>query len=354
MAPETKIPEKKAAIQHLANNYYASFFKNIKLIYDDERFTDVELHCGSGKVIRAHRIVLCSSSTYFDAMFSSDFNESKNKVVKFHSISYHILHTLINFIYTGKIEINQINVQELLAAADMLQLTEVVHGCSAYLCRELDPSNALGILRFAEAHSCLELAESASSFINSHFPEIAENDEILEISSQMFSRLISSELLRVDSEFQVFQTVMRWITHEIGNRKRYVFDILANVRLSLVPVRLIEAEIAQCRDMSLKIALRSILKDLTSRRGQLISISANPRLGAKKSIYVIGGSKRESTSGWTNDCIFDSVIKFDIFRREWVDVSPMQIGRILPGVTTLNSKIYVVGGERGSQIFASE
>ena len=31
----------------------------------------------------------------------------------------------------------------------------------------------------------------------------------------------------------------------------------------------------------------------------------------------------------------------------------MQVGRILPGVTTLGSKIYVVGGERGSQIFAN-
>jgi actin-binding protein IPP len=222
-----------------------------------------------------------------------------------------------------------------------------------YLCRELHPSNALGILKFAETHNAKPLADSASAFINSHFPDIIENEEILEVSSQMFSRLISSEMIRVDSEYQVFQACMRWIKHEISNRKRFVFDILANVRLSLVPLRLIEDEIAQCRDMSLKIALRSILKDLTSRRGQLVPITALPRLGAKKSIYVIGGSKRESTSGWTNDCIFDSVIKYDIFRREWIDVAPMTAGRILPGVTTLGSKIYVVGGERGSQIFAN-
>jgi actin-binding protein IPP len=118
-------------------------------------------------------------------------------------------------------------------------------------------------------------------------------------------------------------------------------------------VRLIENEIAECRDMSLKIALRSILKDLVLRRGQLVPITANPRICAKKSIFVIGGSKRESTSGWTNDCIFDSVIKYDIFRHEWMEVASMAISRILPGTTVLNSKIYVVGGERGSQIFAN-
>jgi actin-binding protein IPP len=353
----TVLTAPESPLHHLANSYYANFFKNLKLIYDDERFFDVELHCeGNEKennIIKAHRVVLSASSRYFEAMFGSEFNENKNKIVKFHSISYKILKNLVGFIYTGKIEITQTNVQELLAAADMLQLTEIVDGCSMYLCRELHASNALGILRFAEAHNCAELAESASSFINSHFPEVAEQDEILEISSQMFSRLISSEMIRVDSEFQVFAAAMRWIKHEISNRKRFVFDILANVRLSLVSVRLIETEIAQCRDMSLKIALRSILKDLTSRRGQLVPVTANPRLGAKKSIYVIGGSKRESASGWTNDCIFDSVIKYDIFRREWVDVAPMAVGRILPGVTVLNSKIFVVGGERGSQIFGN-
>lgn len=343
---------------HLASSYYSNFFKNLKVLYEDERFYDIELHCGNEgeefEIIRAHKVILSSSSSYFEAMFGNDFTESKNKVVKFHSINHNILKILVNFIYTGKlIEINQCNVQELLAAADFLQLHDVVDACSMYLCRELHASNALGILRFAEAHNCKNLQVSASEFINSHFPDIIENDEILETSSQMFCRLISSEMIRIESEYQVFQACMRWIKHEISNRKRFVFDILSNVRLSLVPLRLIENEISQCRDMSLKIALRSILKDLTSRRGQLVPINAIPRIAAKKSIYLIGGSKRESTSYSTTDCIFDSVIKYDIFRHEWIDVAPMTFGRILPGVTTLGSKIYVVGGERGSQIFAN-
>lgn len=317
----------------------------------------MELVAGGGgehtPVIKAHRIVLSSSSSYFAAMFGNEFNENKEKLIKLHSINYQILKTLIDFIYTGKIEIDQVNVQELLAAADMLQLPDVVSGCAQYLCRELHPSNALGILRFAEAHNCKELGESAIGFINSHFPEVAEHEEILEVSQQMLTRLISSELIRVDSEFQVFSVALRWIKHEVSIRKRFVFDVLNNVRLSLVPIRLIETEIAQCRDMSLKIALRSILKDLQTRRGTLVPIGSNPRLGAKKSIYIIGGSKRESASGWTNDCIFESVIKYDIFRHEWLEVASMEVGRILPGVTTLSSKIYVVGGERGSQIFAN-
>lgn len=42
----------------------------------------------------------------------------------------------------------------------------------------------------------------------------------------------------------------------------------------------------------------------------------------------------------------------EIFRC-WSRVSSMGIGRILPGVTTLNGKIFVVGGEQESQILAN-
>lgn len=114
-------PSEPTPICHLSNNYYTNFFKNLKILYDDERFFDIELHCEGGEegteinIIKAHRVILSSSSSYFEAMFGNDFNENKNKIVKFYSISYDILKVLINFIYTGKIEINQINVQELLA-----------------------------------------------------------------------------------------------------------------------------------------------------------------------------------------------------------------------------------------------
>ena len=63
--------------------------------------------------------------------------------------------------------------KELLAAADLLQLPEVVDGCCEFLCRELHATNAVGILHFAEAHNGEALAEGAFNFSNAHFPSIA-------------------------------------------------------------------------------------------------------------------------------------------------------------------------------------
>lgn len=79
---------------------------------------------------------------------------------------------LLDFVYTGYVHIDQLNVQELLAAADMLQIPEVVTECCDFLCRELHPTNALGILRFAEAHNCEELAQNAQTYVFTNFPQV--------------------------------------------------------------------------------------------------------------------------------------------------------------------------------------
>ena len=71
------------------------------------------------------------------------------------------LASLLEFMYTGQIRVTNENVQELLIAGDMIELREVVEICTDHLVRQLEPSNALGIFRFASDHNCLLLKEAA-------------------------------------------------------------------------------------------------------------------------------------------------------------------------------------------------
>ena len=80
-------------------------------------------------------------------MFTGGLCEKDQDTVELHAISPYSLETLINFAYTGEIGIDQNNVQELMVAADMLELHEVVLGCSQFMIRELHPVNAVGIHR---------------------------------------------------------------------------------------------------------------------------------------------------------------------------------------------------------------
>ena len=53
-----------------------------------------------------------------------------------------------------------------------------------------------------------------------------------------------------------------------------------------------------------------------------------------------GGSQREfNERAWTrSEYIYDSVEMFDIFNMRWQQVTPMNSGRILPGIAVLNGK----------------
>lgn len=74
---------------------------------------------------------------------------------------------------------------------------------------------------------------AAYEFILSDFPQVSNEDEIYELPKDQIIKFLSSEHLRVDTEFQVFQAAIRWITHDIIDRRRYVFEILKHVRLPL-------------------------------------------------------------------------------------------------------------------------
>lgn len=339
---------------YYSHQFPPSLLLNMNGLRETRRFCDVEILCG-GKQIQAHRVILAASSPYFHAMFTVELLEKQQQAVEIHAIDPEILEELIGFIYTGKVKIGQDNVQELMIAADMLQLKEVVTGCTEFLKKELHSSNCIGIYRFAEGHNCLELAATSVDYINSHFPQVSVEDEFYELPKDQLTRFLASEDLVVDTEFQVFQSAIRWILHDVTQRRQYVFEILTHVRLPLLSTYLLERVINELTDSSLKVALRSVRKDLLSKRGNLVSLVVHPRLRAKKDVFVIGGSKRELVSAWnrSSECTFSSVERFNTFTQEWVQTTPMAIGRILPGVAALNSKIYVVGGEQESQILAN-
>ncbi|XP_043471983.1 actin-binding protein IPP-like [Leptopilina heterotoma] len=347
-------PEVSNTVQTMGQ-YAPKILRNLQAQRLKNQFTDVCLVAGDC-VIRAHKLVLAAGSAYFNAMFTSGLVEGQQDSVEIHSVSSKILSMLVDFIYTGNIDITQDNVQELFAAADMLELEEVVSGCTAYLEQQLHCSNALGIYRFAEAHNSSNLLETALRFIQVNFPRVSQEEEFLDLPKEYLVRFLSSEYIHIDTEFQVFQAAYNWITQDISARRCYVFEILGHIRLRLCSLARLEQTILDCKDASLIVALRSIQKDLISNKGCLVPLHAQPRICAKKNILVIGGSKREHCpDSWARaaESTYETIDKYDTFTGEWSEVAPIGIGRILPGVALLDGKVYVVGGELESCIIAN-
>jgi kelch-like protein 2/3 len=118
--------------------------------------------------IPAHKMVLAACSPYFYAMFTS-FEESKQDRIVLQEVDHQALQILVEYVYTSEVQVTEDNVQVLLPAANLLQLTDVRDACCEFLQVQLHPTNCLGIRAFADLHGCLELLTHAESYIEQHF-----------------------------------------------------------------------------------------------------------------------------------------------------------------------------------------
>ncbi len=85
--------------------HFTDAFKRIIDIFQDSKLCDVTFICKDDFRIKAHRIILSSVSDYFRAMFTSNLSEAFKDEIEMSTMDGIALKSLIDFIYTGYIDL---------------------------------------------------------------------------------------------------------------------------------------------------------------------------------------------------------------------------------------------------------
>ena len=102
--------------------------------------------------------------------------------------------------------------------------------------KQLTASNCLGILAMAEAMQCSELYNMAKAYAPQIFPEVANQEEILNISKDDFISYMSNDSLNTKTEELVYETVIKWIKKDAAVRAQVrAVDFLLRHLLFLCP-----------------------------------------------------------------------------------------------------------------------
>eukprot|EP00794_Sanderia_malayensis_P015965 gene15965-17571_t len=330
--------------------------KNLLRTLDGLRQTgdlcDVILVVGTKK-LNAHKVVLSACSPYFRAMFTNEMTESRDKEVTMKDVDEKATEELIDFAYTGSIKIDEANVQTVLPAACLMQLTEIQEACCEFLKKQLDPTNCLGIRAFADTHSCSELLRVANIFSHHKFQDVMEGEEFLHLPLSQLTEILSSDELNIDSEEQVYNATMRWVRYDLTERKEKLSEALQHVRLPLVSARFLVGVVSadlliknndSCRDL-VDEAKNYLL--LPEQRLLMQGPRTRPRQPA------IRGEVLFAVGGWCSGDAINSVERFDPHKNEWHMVSSMNKRRCGVGVAVLNDLLYAVGGHDGSSYLNS-
>ena len=206
------------------------FFNNLKDYLDAGTYCDLTFIVGDEQ-FPCHRILVASCSPYFQALLTHTFKENTLNSIILRDIEPEIFSSLLHYIYSRQIELDETNVQELLLASDMFQLDEVVQFCCRYLSISLCETNVLDIWKIANELECLALKTDAEHYILQHFRSLIKLDMIKSIPYNLLKQILSSDDLIVDNEQQVFEGILMWFIHNQGQIGEQLFD---NIRFDYI------------------------------------------------------------------------------------------------------------------------
>jgi kelch-like protein 2/3 len=320
--------------------------------------------------------------------------ESVENVVTMKEVDPQSMEQLLEFVYTGCIEIREDNVQSLLPCASLLQLEEVCEASCDYLQNQLHPSNCLGIRHFADIHSCQNLQVSANVYAQRHFSSVRKTEEFLSLSFDHVMDLVSSDELGVDKEEDVFESIVAWVKHNTKDRIEHLPALLEKVRLLLVPkdylVKCVlpETLLADCLPVK-DFIIEALSYHLMCSQDKVSYVS--PRSVPRKRtgppfILVVGGQAPKAVSqveiynakeklsyyapellsrrcrcgvamidrdvycvgGFDGSARVRTVERLDLDRGVWTPTTCLLCRRSTLGVAVLDRKLYAVGGFDGS------
>ena len=196
--------------------FCVEMMKRLDLQRRNEHFCDVILEVGSGDDqarVKAHRIVLCAASPFFYNALNSDMKEKKEGVIRLQETSKAVMEEVLEYLYTGHVDINEHNAFDLMAAADYFLISSLKDFSASYIKQALSHSNCILAYYSAINYRCEKLQKGARDYIPANFEELISSDEII-----------------VDGEERVFEGIVRWFEGNEERNHQSCFDLFRHLR----------------------------------------------------------------------------------------------------------------------------
>ncbi|EPB67716.1 BTB/POZ domain protein [Ancylostoma ceylanicum] len=124
------------------------------------------------------------------------------------------LRDLVMHAYGDNLVVSKENIQNIIVAANFLQMHDIAEKCATYLFEHLtNEANALTVSRLFTAIGC-SVAMKVEQYIKKDFRSIVMCEEFLELSLEELTQILSWDDLCTTSEQDTFDAAIRWIEHD--------------------------------------------------------------------------------------------------------------------------------------------
>ncbi|KAJ3649369.1 hypothetical protein Zmor_021117 [Zophobas morio] len=210
--------ESEFQLEFSDDTHKAQMLTSLNTMRKNRHFCDVILHVGNTE-IHAHRAVLASASPYLSEHFANDQQNRLENVVTFKlngGFDKDALKILVDYAYTGKLDVKYNQVKAVFLAANHLKMDRVTRTCAQHLIKHLSIENCIEVRSLPGIARNKEFIQQVDGFIGKEFDKICKNNDVLNLHCVKIEVLNQSrEEMTLVNQNSLCRLVLEWIKRQV-------------------------------------------------------------------------------------------------------------------------------------------
>ena len=191
---------------------------SLKTLYDRQSEVDLTLLTQDKEVILCHSIVAAAYSPYIQQCLENNIkcdnpqpDSNSTFCVQIDDVNKNVLSRIVEYFYTGDIDITIADVTDLLLAATVLQIDCLIEKSFDIVHKSLCFENYESFLQFSGAHNIVKLQEICHTFMCDNSTSYLTNNEVSKLNVELLISIIKEDGCRAESEDMILNAVVRWL-----------------------------------------------------------------------------------------------------------------------------------------------
>ena len=207
-------------------NYEANISERGIFMFNNELLSDVSLVVPgssderepkkSKMAIPAHKFVLSICSPVFFAMFCGELAE-KSDSVDLPDCEYEGVLEMLRYMYSGKAELNENNVMQVLYVAKKYIVPSLADECIEFLEDSVNAENMFSIMSHAQQYDEKELVDKCWEVFDRETEKAVQSEGFATIERSLLEEIVKRDSLTIREE-ELFKAVDIWATKECGRQ----------------------------------------------------------------------------------------------------------------------------------------
>lgn len=146
--------------------------------------------------------------------------------------------SMIDFCYSGLLQITFDNIDQLLHAATHFQIQNAIDLCSKFLIESCSINNCIDIYKIADLYSLLNVLDTVRLFITKNFLSLMfeAREQFEQLTYEQICHELSLDTLEMNTynEYDLFTMTCAWIEANRDEREKHAVDLFKLIRFMLM------------------------------------------------------------------------------------------------------------------------